>query len=225
MISLGNTIALYADDCKTFWIIDNPQDYVLFQHDHLCSWRRLNSMDFNIKKCKLMRISRKEQPLNTNLLMHDSSLDIISEFKDLGLLVSYNLSWNSHINCIVSNAIRMLVLISCIWRSIWHTCIKDSLLFISEIPGGVQFGCLVTSHQEEHWFDIIECVQRRATKLILKSKSNNHESRLKELNLDSLEQGRFIPDVTFLYKVLNGYLNVDFRSLPNFYCLDDHYTF
>ena len=112
MISLGNTIALYADDCKTSWIIENPQDYVLFQHDHLCSWRRLNSMDFNIKKCKLMRISRKEQPLNTNLLMHDSSSAIISEFKDLGLLVSYNLSWNSHINCKVSKAIRMLGLIS-----------------------------------------------------------------------------------------------------------------
>ena len=59
-----------------------------------------------------MRISRKEQPLNTNLLMHDSSLDIISEFKDLGSLVSYNLSWNSHINRIVSKAIRMLGLIS-----------------------------------------------------------------------------------------------------------------
>ena len=115
MISLGNTIALYADHCKTSWIIDNPQDHVLFQHDHLCSWSQLNSMDFYIKKCKLIRISRKEQPLNANLLMYDSSLDIFSEFKDLGLLVSYNLSWNSHINCIVSNPIRMLGLIS-------HTC-------------------------------------------------------------------------------------------------------
>ena len=41
----------------------------------------------------------------------------------------------------------------------------------------------------------------------------------------SLEQRRFIADVTIiLYKVLNGYFNVDFSSFLNFYCPDDHYT-
>ena len=40
--------------------------------------------------------------------MYDSSLDIVSEFKELGLLVSHNLSCNSH----VSKANRMLGLIS-----------------------------------------------------------------------------------------------------------------
>ena len=54
-------------------------------------------------------------------------------------------------------------------------------------------------------------MQRRATKLILKSDSN-YESRLNELNLVSLEQRRFIADVIFLYKVLNGYFNVDLSS-------------
>ncbi|XP_074633041.1 uncharacterized protein LOC141891902 isoform X1 [Acropora palmata] len=58
-----------------------------FQHDHLCSWSQLNSMDFYIKKCKVMRISRKKQPLDANLLVYDSSSDIVSEFKDLGLLI------------------------------------------------------------------------------------------------------------------------------------------
>ena len=47
--------------------------------------------------------------------LYEPSLDIVLEFKDLGLLVSYNLSWNSHINHIVSSVIRMLGLIS-------HTC-------------------------------------------------------------------------------------------------------
>ena len=58
---------------------------------------------------------------------------------------------------------------------------------------------------------MIERVQRRATKLIIKSDSN-YESRLKELSLVSLEQRRFIADVIFLYKVLNGYFNVDLSS-------------
>lgn len=32
----------------------------------------------------------------------------------------------------------------------------------------------------------------------------------------SLEQRCFIADVTFLYKVLNGYFNIDFSSFLNF---------
>ena len=45
-----------------------------------------------------MRISKKKHPLDANLVMYDSSLDIVSEFNDLGLLVSHNLSWNSCVN-------------------------------------------------------------------------------------------------------------------------------
>ena len=78
-------------------------------------------------------------------------------------------------------------------------CIKVSLLFISEIPAGVQPGCL--SPHTKRSIDLIECVQRRATKLILKSDSN-YESRLKELNLNSLEQRRFMGDATFFIKFL-----------------------
>ena len=101
--------------------------------------------------------------------MYDSSSDIVSEFKDLGLLVSYNLCWNSHINHIVSSAIKMLGLILCKGLFLCK-CIKDSLLFISEIPAGVQPGCL--SPHTKRSIDLIECVQRRATKLILKCDSN-----------------------------------------------------
>ena len=96
-----------------------------------------------------MRIYKKAQPLNANL-MYDSSLDIVSEFKDLGLLVSYNLCRNSHINRIVSNANRMLGLISRTCKGLFDVLTVKTLLFIGEIPAGVQLGGLVTSHQEEH---------------------------------------------------------------------------
>ena len=55
---------------------------------------------------------------------------------------------------------------------------------------------IVWSPHTKRNIDLIERVERRATKLIFKSDSN-YESRLKELNLVSLEQRRFIADVTF----------------------------
>lgn len=62
--------------------------------------------------------------------------------------------------------------------------------------------------------DKLERVQRRATKLILKS-DDPYDIRLKKLNFMSLEKRRSLADVTFLYKVLNGNIDskiIDFHS-------------
>ena len=61
-------------------------------------------MDFSIKKCKIMRISRKVQPVETGLCMNESPNEVISQFKDLGPLVDRQLSWNFHVNSIVSKS-------------------------------------------------------------------------------------------------------------------------
>ena len=72
--------------------------------------------------------------------------------------------------------------------------------------------------------DKLERIQRRATKFILKS-NDQYDIRLRELNLLTLEQRRFLFDVTFLFKALNGYMDVDFSQFLDFYCQEDHYLF
>ena len=41
----------------------------------------------------------------------------------------------------------------------------------------------------------------------------------------SLEKRRYLFDVVFLYKVLNGYLNIELTPLLNFYSKADSYKF
>ena len=132
--------------------------------------------------------------------MYGLFLNIVLEFKDLGLFVSNNLSWNSQVNQvnrIVSKANRMLGLIL-------RTC---NGLF--DVPTLKTLNCSVRSQLECSWvdwsphykrnIDLIDRVQRRATKLIFKSDLRDHKTRWKELNLKSLNHGRFIADVTFSY--------------------------
>ena len=70
----GSTIALYADDCKCSRIIDTVGDLELFQHDldslHQCRVR--NFMNFNVKKCKIVKITKKIQPLTSNFFLENS---------------------------------------------------------------------------------------------------------------------------------------------------------
>ena len=55
----------------------------------------------------------------------------------------------------------------------------------------------------------LERIQRIATRFILKS-NEPCDVRLSKLNLLTLEQRRFVVDVTFLFKALNDHLDVDF---------------
>ena len=43
-------------------------------------------MDFNTKKCKIMRITRKQVPFTNSVHMSDTVLEKVKEFKDLGIL-------------------------------------------------------------------------------------------------------------------------------------------
>ena len=68
----------------------------------------------------------------------------------------------------------------------------------------------------------LERIQRRALKFILKT-NDDYEQRREKLNLLSLEQRRFLFDVLFLYKALNGYVNIDLSTYVQFFSDSDRY--
>ena len=71
--------------------------------------------------------------------------------------------------------------------------------------------------------DKLQRVQRRATKFILKS-DDPYDIRLKKLNLMSLEKRRSLTDVTFLYKVLNGNIDIYISKIRDFHSEADRFS-
>ena len=62
--------------------------------------------------------------------------------------------------------------------------------------------------------DMLERVQRRATKMIPKLRNISYEMRLKECGLTTLETRRLRGDQIEVFKILNGYENID-RNIQN----------
>ena len=70
---------------------------------------------------------------------------------------------------------------------------------------------------------MLERVQRRAPIFILKC-NNTYDIRLKKFNLMSLEKRRLLTDVTFLYKVNNGNINIDVSKILDFHSKADCFS-
>lgn len=154
--------------------------------------------------------------------LENSKLAEVKEFKDLGIITNHHLSWNPHIDYVVSKANRMLGLIK-------RTCkgMDDPktlrTLYWSLVRSNLEYCLVVWYPYRKRNIDKLEGVQRRATKLILKS-DDSFDIRLKKSNLMSLEKRRSLTDVTFLYKVLNGNIDINVSQIIDFYSETDRYS-
>jgi len=83
VVCSASTIALYADNSKMFRVINCDDDQTLFQNDldKLYHWSQCNLMDFNSKKCKIMRITKKQVPFTNRVQLSDTVLKEVKEFK------------------------------------------------------------------------------------------------------------------------------------------------
>ena len=59
--------------------------------DKISDCCRKNKIKVNVKKCKIMRITRKKSPLVRDCHINGQSLDSVDIYKDLGLLTTCNL--------------------------------------------------------------------------------------------------------------------------------------
>ena len=73
VISKDSSIALNADDSKSYRIIHSLEDMSSFQGDldKISDWCKDNKMKINTKKCKIMRITDKKSALVRDYYIND----------------------------------------------------------------------------------------------------------------------------------------------------------
>ena len=94
-------------------------------------------------------------------------------------------------------------------------------LYLALVRSQLEYCSVVWSPHTSRNVSKLERIQRRATKSILKT-NDDYEQQRKKLNLLSLEQRRVLFDVLFLYKVLNGYINIDPSTYVQFFSDSDY---
>ena len=86
---------LYADDTKIYSAVQLVPDCVAVQESlsNLDVWTQRNNIQFNTTKCKVLTVTRKNQPLNYDYTLNHGQLERVTEEKDLGVIVNNTLSW------------------------------------------------------------------------------------------------------------------------------------
>ena len=209
---LTNLLCFFEEITK--WVDDgSPVDviYLDFQKafdkvPHQRQIRKLKSHGMgNFGKCKCLHIG----PGNTsmNYEMGGTILSTTVKEKDLGVTMNANMKVSEQCRIAASKANQVLGMIR---RNITY---KDKSLIVP------LYKAIVRPHLEyciQAWspylrkdIDMLEKIQRRATKLIPGLRDLRYEERLKECGLTTLETRRLRGDQIEVFKILNGYENID----------------
>ena len=103
---------LFADDMKVYRVLrDTKKSYrKILQKDltRLESWSNEWQLKFNTDKCEAMRISKKNDYSSPQYHLCGNQLKAVSEVKDLGIYITWNLSWSMQANKCANKANSVL---------------------------------------------------------------------------------------------------------------------
>ena len=202
-------IALFADDAKLFKEIRSREDSLSLQQDidKLLDWGKRWGMVFNVLKCKVLRVTRS-RPKTFTYIMDTVELEIVETFKDLGILISSDLSWGAQTDEVVSKCNRLMGMVK---RTVGYSAPPNVTLTLyqSLVRSNLDYASSVWApHSRSHMLRL-ETIQRSASRYILHYPDNNYQQRCMELNLLPLSYRREINDILFLFKCMQGTYNVN----------------
>ncbi|XP_066916943.1 uncharacterized protein B0403.1-like [Clytia hemisphaerica] len=137
-------------------------------------------------------------------------LEHVFEEKDLGILIDSELTFEEHIAKQVKKANAILGIINRGFVNMSTSTFKT--LYCAFVRPHLEYAQSVWSPFLRKHVNLIEGVQRRATKLVQKCRDMSYEERLRELDLPTLEFRRHFCDMVQLYKHINYY---EKDTIPN----------
>ena len=222
---IDSEIRLFADDCVCYREIKDTEDTLKLQKDidQLGCWARKWGMRFQPVKCNMIQITRKRiKKIHASYTLEGTVLENVESIKYLGVTITNDLRWNTHVSNICTKANRTLGflrrnLYSCPQevKEVAYKGLVCPVLEYSGKPSGVGL-------QNE-----LEKVQNRAARFVTGNynfETGSMTGILEHLKLESLKKRRRDRRLILLYKGLNGKASIPTDDLIPLVrrCRNDH---
>ena len=208
---IKTNVKLFADDTKVFADTSKDENGNVLQEDitRLDIWAQLWQLSFNASKCKVMHIGTKNQKRKYYMMQDGNKVEIETTTleKDIGVHVDDELKFDQHIEIKCKQANKILGMI----RRAFTYIDKDSMrqLYISLVRPILEYGHVISYPRLKKSAELIEGIQRRATKLVPNLSNEDYTTRLRAMNLQSLYYRRDRGDMIECFKMMHSHYDID----------------
>ena len=211
---LHSQVRLFADDTVVYLTVNSVDDCAKLQEDlySLERWERDWLMSFHPAKCNVLRITRKRTRTIYNYTLHGEILEGVSSAKYLGVTLSEDMSWNRHVDSVVSRSNSKLGFLK------RNLKINDSKLkeqaYKAIVRPSLEYSSTVWDPYTAQNSKRIEMVQRRAARWVTGRFHNTSsvQNMLDQLGWRTLADRRADYRLAMLYKIRHGLVAVPLGS-------------
>ena len=195
-------LLLFADDAKCYNLGNNCTISSLQEDlNSLYNWS-LTNISFNYAKSVYLKFhSGGQSATDCSFLLHDQPISRSYSHRDLGIILSEDLSWSLHYKSIVSKALITLNLLRRVFGTSGSIRARK-LLYLSLVRSKLTYCSPIWRPQQRQHVLLLESVQRRATKWILNDYVSDYKTRLSSLEILPLMMLYEFHDIVFFLKSL-----------------------
>jgi ribonuclease P/MRP protein subunit RPP40 len=209
-VGIDSKLVKFADDTKLGRGVATEQEVEVMRDDlqKLFQWSLDWQMLFNVDKCTVLHMGNHNNEATYKIGTNE--IKISTQEKDLGMIVDKSGKASEQCISVVKKANGILGMIK---RNIKFKS-KNVIvkLYKSLVRPRLEYCVQAWSPYLRKDIDMIERVQRRATRLIEGFMDISYEDRLEQTGLISLEKRRVRGDLIQVFKIVKGFAKIDYRT-------------
>ena len=169
---------------------------------------QLWQVDFDVIKCYIISFTRCKNPILFDYTMNVVPLQRVDEIRDLGVIITSSLSWNNHIDNIISKTSRISGLIK---RTLgWHAFSQTKyIMYCSLVRPLLEYCTVAWSGTSRKNIKNIEKIQRSMIRYVFNYAEVDYKDRLLMMNILPLTMRCQYTDIVVFWKCLYGNYDVD----------------